>query len=449
MNITIRSSRVRGEQGMALIAVMLLLMLASGICAALAVSGRTETMASYNVDTSVQAHEAAQAGLTAAIQVILTHLNDNDGSISSLLAGPDNDLAADADNGDLAAYGLPAVGATAQLGSLNGVNYSTRVMDEEDAARGITWTSAMLTRIGENGTPADINDKIVIRAVGSGRGNTSVTLESIIHIPTMPGVITEGDLHIKGTVSIEGDQGGVHTNSNLDFNGSPDVEQDATATGTLSLSSASVGGISAGGVDRREIPPINAEDFLDATGRLTEATKIGLDTKRLNADGKGYLNGVLQCDAGAVATACASMGFTKTATGWRTNGSTASGAYYIEGDVDIDHTSITVSVFATGYIDLDANGTVTSAIPGLMFVTNEDYSMNGNSNAHGGGIFVREQISLGGNHEITGQIVVEGRTNTSNLGVTTNTFHGNVTITYDGGGYVIRHYAVGSWREVK
>jgi hypothetical protein len=424
---------------MALIAVVLLLMLASGICAALAVSGRTETMAAYNVDTSVQARESAQAGLTAAVQVVLKYLNDDDGSISSLLAGPDNDPTSTADNGSLVSYGLPAVGATAQLSSLTGVSYSARVMDEEDAERGITWTSAMLTRIGEDGsTTSDANNKIVIRATGTGRNNTSSTMEAIIRVPKMPGVITEGDLDIQGNVNIEGDEGGVHTNSDLTFTGNPDVEQDATATGTLTLSSANIGGISTGGADRMEIPPINAEDFVSQA------------TKRLNADGKGYVNGVQVCDASSVATACvATHGFAKNAGGWNTSGGTANGAYYIEGDVDIDHASITVSVFATGYIDLDANGDVNAFIPGLLFVTNEDYSMNGNSNAYGGGIFVREQISLGGNHNITGQIVSEGRTDTSNLGVHANTFHGNVHITYDGGGYEIKYYALGSWREVK
>ncbi len=438
MDTATNRNRLGDERGMALIGVILLLMLASGICAALAVSGRTETMAAYNVDTSVQAREAAQAGLTAAIEVVLTNLNDNDGSISSLLAGPDNDIGATTDNGSLVSYGLPAAGSTAQLGSLTGVTYAVRVMDEEDADRGITWTSTMLTSIGEDGNASsDANEKIAIRAVGTGRGNTSVTFESIIYIPSMPAVVTEGDLYIKGNTIIDGDEGGVHSNSDLTFAGAPDVELDATATGTLVPDDAVIGGIASGGVERKEIPPVNAEDFVNQA------------TKRLNADGKGYVNGVEVCDASSVATACvATHGFNKSAGGWRTSGSTANGAYYIEGDVDIDHTAITVSVFATGYIDIDANGDINSFIPGLMFVTNEDFQMNGNSNAYGGSIFVREQISLGGNHNITAQIIVEGRTNVSNL-VTGNTFHGNVHVTYDGGGYVIKHYAVGGWREVK
>ena len=115
---------------MALIGVILLLILASGVCAALAVSGKTETMAAYNLDTSAQAHPAAQAGLTAAIEVVITNLNttalDPTDAVNNLLEGPDDDAAATADNGDLAtidgvATGLPVPGTRLQLGTLQGV----------------------------------------------------------------------------------------------------------------------------------------------------------------------------------------------------------------------------------------------------------------------------------------------------------------------------------------
>ena len=43
--------RSRNEEGMALIGVILLLILASGVCAALAISGQTETKTAYNLDT--------------------------------------------------------------------------------------------------------------------------------------------------------------------------------------------------------------------------------------------------------------------------------------------------------------------------------------------------------------------------------------------------------------
>ena len=144
---------------MALIGVILLLILASGVCAALAVSGKTETMAAYNLDASAQAHMAAQAGLTAAVEVVITNLNttalDPTDAVNNLLEGPDDDAAATADNGNLAtidgvATGLPVPGTRLQLGTLQGVSYTVQAFDEDDPARGLTLSPAAITEIDEN-----------------------------------------------------------------------------------------------------------------------------------------------------------------------------------------------------------------------------------------------------------------------------------------------------------
>lgn len=115
---------------MALIGVRLLLILASGVCAALAVSGQTETRSAYNLDTSAQADAAAQASLAAAVQAVLTEVNTRTGlgstvaqAIDGLLAGPDHDAASTADNGFLTALGFQAPGVTNLLGALNHVGY--------------------------------------------------------------------------------------------------------------------------------------------------------------------------------------------------------------------------------------------------------------------------------------------------------------------------------------
>src|SRR5262245_41731204 len=149
-------SRLRNEQGMALIGVILLLILASGVCAALAVSGKTETMAAYNLDTSAQARAAAQAGLTAAVEATITYLNttvlDPTDAVNNLIEGPDDDASATADNGNLAtidgvATGLPVPGVKLQLGSLTGVSYTVQAFDEDDPNRGLTLSGAAITEI--------------------------------------------------------------------------------------------------------------------------------------------------------------------------------------------------------------------------------------------------------------------------------------------------------------
>src|SRR5215207_2916830 len=98
--------RLRNQQGMALVGVMLLLILASGVCAALAVSGKTETRAAYNLDTHAQARAAAQAGLTAAAEVLIEYLENNTTydvktAMTRVLTGPDLDASTLGDNGSL------------------------------------------------------------------------------------------------------------------------------------------------------------------------------------------------------------------------------------------------------------------------------------------------------------------------------------------------------------
>ena len=67
-------TRLRNEAGMALIGVLLLLILVAALCAALAVSGMTETLAASNQETAAQARAAAEAGLNHAVTLSLARL---------------------------------------------------------------------------------------------------------------------------------------------------------------------------------------------------------------------------------------------------------------------------------------------------------------------------------------------------------------------------------------
>src|SRR5688572_1965628 len=126
-------SRLNDERGMALIGVILLLILASGVCAALAVSGKTETTAAFNNDNSAQARAAAEAGLTAAIEVVLDTLNgsvlDPIPAVNAILAGPDG-VAGTSDDGSLwKANEIAPPGFTQALGSVLGVSFETQAFD--------------------------------------------------------------------------------------------------------------------------------------------------------------------------------------------------------------------------------------------------------------------------------------------------------------------------------
>ena len=200
---------------MALIGVILLLILASGVCAALAVSGKTETMAAYNLDTSAQARAAAQAGLTAAIEVVITNLNttalDPIDAVNNLLEGPDDNAAATADNGSLATdrrgrhRPARARDAALQLGTLQGVSYTVQAFDEDDPLAASRSARPPSPRSRRTATPRPTaTSKIVIRAIGYGRNNTTVTLEAIIGTTTLPAIVTNGDLDVQGNLTLVG-----------------------------------------------------------------------------------------------------------------------------------------------------------------------------------------------------------------------------------------------------
>jgi hypothetical protein len=435
---------------MALIGVILLLILASGVCAALAVSGRTETMAAYNLDTSAQARAAAQAGLTAAVQVVVTNLNTSallpSDAVNALLAGPDGDAGATADNGSLmtiagAATGLPAPNATLQLGTLQGVSFTVQVFDEDDPGRGITLSGAAITEIEEDGVATtDANKRIVIRATGFGRNNTTVTLEAILGTTTLPALVTNGDLDVQGNLTLAGQNGGVHANGNLEIgSGSVDVAQDATASGAATIhASADVGGLEAGGQPTLTVPAVNAADYYNYADFV------------LDNDGviKNRITGLPEANQ-------ASFGWTWDGSGtWLLNTDPIDGTYYVRGSVSFTGSpTATMSIVAEGDIDIQGNATLTpDAQPGFdnLFVTNGDLEISGSFATPliiEGVILVRGQLDISGSPQIAGQVLVE---NVAGAGTLTdvNEISGNPTITYNGiaGNDT---FDIAGWREVK
>jgi NDP-sugar pyrophosphorylase family protein len=237
----------------------------------------------------------------------------------------------------------------------------------------------------------------------------------------------------------------VHTNGDLDVSGNAfEIAEDASSSGTNSLSD---GNGNVGGTVRRNqalvsIPAVNAEDYEDTVTWVLTAGGLVQNP-----------SGTTVCDASGVSDNCVAVyGFEfNGAAGWETDGNTASGMYYVQSDVTISTgTTITASIFATGSIDLGSNSTITAsplaAAAGIALLANGDFQTTGNSDVIGA-IMVREQIEIGGNVDVTGQIIAEGRTNVATL-VTSNRIHGNVTITYDGANSVA-DFGLGGWREVR
>lgn len=467
--MTTDTTRARDEQGMALISVILLLMLVSGVCAALAVSGQTETQAAYNLDTSAQARAAAQAGLTAGVQAAVTQLNASGAgtpqlAINELLAGPDADAAAAPDNGSLA--GLPAPGGTAMLGALQGVTYAVQGFDDDDPARlpaGFAMPAAAQT--GENGVATqDNNGRMVVRATGFGRNNTTVILEGIIGVTQLPAIVTDGDLEVFGNVTVTGANGGVHANGDLDISsGAVDISKDATASGAAAIHPmADIGGESGSGYPVIPVPAVNAADHL-----LKADYILGSDGRITNPAG------VELCNASVDLNKCAGpggppalifgwsfngvVGGVGKGTAWNVAGNTLrSGTYYVKGHARMTGSPgspvapKSLSVIAEGNIDISGNPDVQPDAPELLFVTNMDLSISGGLATPiliEGQVLVREQFEITGVVEIAGQILVDNAANISNL-VVNNRIGGVTTITYNGIAGT-GTFSLGGWREIK
>ena len=461
------TGRARSSRGMALVSVMFLLVIMSGLAAAMTISARTETMVARNTVSSGQAAAAAEAGLNHATELASAFVQDfaangfpnTDAAMTGLMQGPDGltgTAASDLDNGSLENLGIPRPPAQLALGGAFGVTYEARVLDDDDPGRGVTLTAADVARIGEDDDPTiDANGAMIIQAIGYAPDNTSVTLETTVgsEVANEAALMMGGDLDISGNPTITGDLGGVHANGDLDISGNPDIAEDATAGGTYSASgSPTIGGTSGGGEGTVGILPVAAIDYrpladfiLNSTGQMTDQV------------------GTVICDASASNDACEVMGYgwEYNPPGWKISGDTGTdGTYYVEGPATVSGspgtaaTPLAMTIIAEGSIEFSGNPYVTAETPGLLFVTDGDLKINGNAGAgetnFEGAMLVHEQLMISGNAKLNAQIVVEDAVNNDGL-VSQNQINGNATITYNGGLSfgLVTTFSMTAWREVR
>ena len=468
----------RSERGIALVVVLLLMAVLSGLATGFAMNGMVESSMAVNEVYYAGARAAAEAGINRVTEAIRIEENVNllsgvDGVVDDANAG----AAQNTDNGDV---GFLLTGASPYALDAAGLySYSIEVFDDDDPAlyEGVALSAAQLGAMGETAdTPyTDGNTRLILRATGFGPSNTVVRLSrmirtTIIPIPgslVNPAIIVDGNVSIDGNLNLRGVYGSIHANGDLTVNGnSAFVQGDATASGVFNGGNLDAGGAQGGGYASINLPLITANDYaaiadyrLNANGTITDVA-TGLPCL---AGCPGSANWTWSDPDGLLGPTPAT---------WSITGNSApEGTFFVEGKVSISgspsgsgagNPALKLTLIATGTIDISGNPKLspdnTNNPEAIQFVTDGDLKISGTGNLNTttsveGQIFVKEQIHMQGNPAFTGRIIVQNEPSVFN-DVITNSIGGTPTITYDGTlpGYVIPPtveftYNVGGWVE--
>lgn len=446
--------RIASERGMALVAVMMLMLIMSGLVAGLAMSGRAEVDMSTNEATYAATRAVAEAGLNHGVVLAL----ESGASMATLFAGPDGAIdtttpsaAVNADNGSLA-HLIDGTGPWCVDASDPRYSYTVRLVDDDDPSLfTVPLTDAELTSMGESGSGLlDGNGRFVISASGFGPGGVRVNLEAMLLPESLPGFVINGNLTISGSAKFLGTAGSVHANGNLTIASmSVVVNKNATASGAYSAPAKwAPGGTGAGGAANIAVPAIDAVNYLSEADLVL--TSAGTIVNRAT--------GATVCKASSKKSACRTAygwTFSSATAGWNMDSSTGLAAtYYVQGPATLSGSPgsvanpLRMSVIATGSITISGSPKLApEAASGLLFVTNGDLRITGSVNQQTpeGSIRVREQLQISGKATLRAQVLVQNATSVSKV-VTANTVSSSATLTYNAT-LPSQSYTTGGWRE--
>jgi hypothetical protein len=437
------------ERGIALIVVLLLMAVLSGLATGFAMNGNVEATMARNEAYYAGARAAAEAGINRATTAMRLEKDVN------LLTGEDG-VAGTADDGDIG-FLLTGAGASPYaLGDANGeYSYTVQVVDDDDPVLndGSAFDETQLNRMGEQfpaNPSVDLNTRLILRATGFGPSNTVVTVSRVL-LTTLnpiegntvnPAILVDGDVNVDGNISLLGLHGSIHSNGNMTIGGNAaTVEGDATASGDLTITSNNfeAGGQQGGGYANVNVPEVTASDY------------ESIADYKLLADGSVFRVSTAStvcaapCAGGWSGWSTSVVGGTRV---WSITGNSApTGTMYIEGKVSISgspkgpgNTALRTTLIATGSIEITGNPKFSpdnSNNPdAIQFVTDGDLRLQGTGDFDDptiieGQIFVREQIHTQGSWEFQGRIIVQDDANDFN-DVTTNSIGGTPNVTYNG-----------------
>ena len=434
------------EKGIALVVVLLLMAVLSGLATGFAMNGRVEVAMAENEAYYAGARAAAEAGMNRATQAIRAQHDKN------LLSGEDDTVdddnpgaAVNADNGDLG-FMLGGAGPYA-LDATNRYSYTIEVLDDDDPLLYETPLSgdqldAMLPGAGsEDGKGfIDFNNQLILRATGFGPSGTVVRLSrrittnvNITVIPPTeanPALLVDGDLVMDGSAfGVLGLKGSVHANGDLAITGSnATVSGDATASGNFSAhQNFDAGGMQGGNAANINFPEINASDYINHADYILPAGGGAI------TNGDGTPCG--PCPTGWEWNAGDQV--------WESDNDISPGTFYaktsvkVTGNPGTKDNPLAVSIISEGSITVAGTPKFKPENTEMyQFITDGDLVISGNAGLDDatlveGQILVREQLEISGNPTFQGRILVQDEPSLFDDAVS-NAISGNPTLTYDG-----------------
>jgi len=434
------------ERGIALIVVLLLMVVLSGLATGFAMTGNVEATMARNETYYAGARAAAEAGINRATEAIRLEKDIN------ILTGEDG-LPNTADDGDVS-FLLDDGVSPYPLGDDNGeYSYTVVVVDDDDPVMNNNeeFGPEQLIAMGEPDGVASVdqNTRVILRATGFGPSNTTATVARVVITdnnpiqgnPVNPAILVDGDVNVVGNLSLTGLHGSIHANGDMMIGGNAaTVEGDATASGDLTITSNNfeAGGQQGGGYANINVPEVTASDYAD------------IADYRLRADGSVLHVASNTVVCGVIPPCAGWSGWTTTTVGgvrqWEISGNTApAGTMYIEGKVLISGSPkngtdpIKTTLIATGSISVTGNPKFSpdngNNPDAIQFVTDGDLRLQGTGDFEHteieGQIFVKEQIHTQGSWEFKGRIIVQDDANDWNE-VAENSIGGTPNVDYDG-----------------